>query len=94
MTWMTLVSSDLADNRHNMNGQRERVVAACVGGLITCGVMYVAVVGRYVNRVEVSQMIQVESPYIRDAKWIERELSSLSGKMDSVNEKLDTLLSR
>jgi hypothetical protein len=56
--------------------------------------MYVAVVGRYVNRVEVSQMIQVESPYIRDAKWIERELSSLSGKMDSVNEKLDTLLSR
>jgi hypothetical protein len=56
--------------------------------------MYVAVVGRYVDRTQVSQMIRVESPYVRDAKWIEKELSTLSSKMDSMGEKLDTLLDR
>lgn len=73
---------------------REQVLPACIGGLLTFGAMYVAVVGRYVSRTEVSQMIQVESPYIRDAKWIGEKLSGLSSQMDSMNGKLDTLLDR
>jgi hypothetical protein len=70
------------------------MLVACVGGLVTFGAMYVAVVGRYVSRTEVSQMILMESPYVRDAKWIERELSDLSSKMDGMDKKLDALLSR
>ncbi len=72
----------------------ERMLAACMGGLVTFGAMYAAVVGRYVSRTEVSQMIRVESPYVQDAKWIETVLSDLSNQMDSINEKLDTLLDR
>lgn len=75
-----------------MQGWSDRIVAAVIGGLVTFAAMYITVVGRYAPRDEISRMIAVESPYVRDAKWIEKELSSLSLKMDSMNKKLDLAL--
>ncbi len=76
------------------NTRVEKLLAACVGGLITFGIMYVAVVGQYVSRTEASQMIAVESPYIRDAKWIEKELSEMSKALHEMGRKIDQLLAR
>lgn len=75
-----------------MNSWVKPVLSACMGGLVTFGIMYVAVVGRYVTRSEVSQMISTESPYVRDAKWIEKEMTSLGDKMDDLGDKMDQLL--
>ena len=77
-----------------MDSWGQRSLSAALGGLITFGIMYVTVVGRYVDRDEVSQMILTESPYVRDAKWIESELLDLSETLEDVNTKLDTLLTR
>lgn len=77
-----------------MNSWTDRLLAAAVGGLITFGAMYVAVVSKYVDRQEVSRMIQTESPYVRDQRWIGDKFSSLASQMEDVNKKLDELLSR
>ncbi len=70
-----------------MDSWMRQIVSACLGGFFTFAAMYVTVVGKYVSRAEVSQMIQNESPYVRDEKWI-------VGKLEDVNTKLDELLSR
>lgn len=70
-----------------MDSWGRQLLTACIGGLITFGIMYVAVVGKYVSRAEVSRMIQTESPYVRDQRW-------LASQIEDVNKKLDELLSR
>jgi len=81
-----------------MDSWVQRLLFACagafVGGLLTFVAMYITVVGKYVSRVEVSRMIQTESPYVRDEKWIGDKFSGLVSQMEDVNEKLDELLSR
>ena len=62
------------------------LVAALLSGLVTFGVMYVSVMGRYVTRSDVSTMIKVESPYVKDARWIGASLESIEDKIDMLIE--------
>lgn len=60
----------------------DKVMLGLIGTLI---VTYVIAVGTFVSRADVSRMIEVESPYVQDAKWIK-------DKLDTMDKKLDTLL--
>ncbi len=64
-----------------------KTIGALVGVVATLLVMYVVVVGTYVTRADVSRMIEVESPYVQDAKWIKE-------KLDTMDKKLDELLNQ
>lgn len=77
-----------------MNPWNDRLLSAVLGALLTTGTMYVTVVSKYVTRTEISRMIQTESPYVQDKRWIENQFFSLSSQMKDVNKKLDELLSR
>lgn len=59
-------------------------IGALVGAVLTFAVMYLAVVGTYVTRADVSRMIEVESPYVQDAKWIREKLGNMDKKLDTL----------
>ena len=67
-----------------MSNWGPRMLSGCIGALGALAIMYVAVMGRFVTREEVSSMIQVESPYIQDAKLIAFQLSAINAKLDEL----------
>jgi len=60
----------------------DRLLSAALGGLMTFVAMYITVVGSYITRADVSQMISKESPYVRDQRWIAEKLTSIEKKLD------------
>lgn len=61
-----------------------KLIGAFVATVVTLLVMYVTVVGTYVTRADVSRMIEVESPYVQDAKWIKEKLGAMDKKLDTL----------
>ncbi len=70
------------------------LMSALLGGSLASGVMYLAVVGSYVSKDEVRQLIAMESPYLRDQKWLTETVRSFDSRLDRMNLKIDEVLTR
>lgn len=68
---------------------RSPILGACIGTICTLLLMYVTVVSSYVTRADVSRMIEVESPYVQDAKWIKEKLGTMDTKLDTLLNKTE-----
>ncbi len=67
--------------------KQEWIAKTLAGSLVGLLIMYVVVVGTYVTRADVSRMIEVESPYVQDAKWIKEKLAAMDKKLDEILSK-------
>lgn len=64
------------------------------GGALTFIVMYLTLVGTYAPKEEIRRMIEKESPYVQDAKWISESIRTFGTKMDRLSEQMDEVLRR
>jgi serine protease inhibitor ecotin len=76
------------------NGIGKALFPAAIGALLTFAGMYLVVVGTYVTRADVVQMIEQQSPYSRDAKLLAKQIDMLEKKVDEIDAKVDRLLER
>ncbi len=58
-----------------------------LGAIVTIAVLYVTAAGTYVTRADVSRMIEVESPYVQDKKWLRTQLETMDKKLDKILSK-------
>jgi hypothetical protein len=57
-----------------------------VGGLLSLALLYVTIAASFPSRAAVSQMIEVESPYVQDRNLILHRLDQIEGKIDRLLE--------
>lgn len=70
------------------------VVAALLGGGVVFATLYATTVGAYVTTGEVRQLILLESPYLRDQKWLTEAIRAFDNRLLLQDAKLNTILSR
>lgn len=78
-----------------MNGKGfAALLGTLAGGILTFGVMWLSMVGTYAPKDEIRRMIERESPYVQDAKWISESIRTFGTKMDRLSEQMDEVLRR
>ena len=73
---------------------KDRVISALVGCVVTAGFMYVTVLGNYATKTEVRQIVAVESPYVKDQKWLTEKIRSVDDRLGKLDDKLNLVLDR
>jgi hypothetical protein len=68
------------------------VIGLLAGSLLTGCTLYVTIASQFVTRVQVSEMIAKESPYVPDRKWIEEKFTALGEAVREVDRKVDLLV--
>lgn len=74
------------------NGLGKILVAAMVSILGTISIGYMTLANKHVTRAEASEMIQKESPYIKDKNLILHELKALGEGQRTMSETMQRLL--